>query len=599
MSTRNFKSGTNAEATLPTARSQAGLGAGALLEMKLVGFIEGQFFVARYQRGYRWGRLEVERLLNDIWDSNGEPYSLQPIVVKRRNETQWELVDGQQRLTTLYLILLFMQRERLQNAEPTYSITYETRPDSDTYLRELDPARSQCNIDFHHLYAAYDCIRAWFDAHGARRQYVANKFYGYLFESVRVIWYEAPYDLNSTTLFTRLNVGRIPLTDAELVKALLLSLCRGGAGETDRAHELATQWDSIERDLRQPDIWAFAADRRADDTPTRIDLLLDTLAGGPSGRERPRFHTFDTLRQKIEATSPEAVWNEVMDMHALVLGWFENRDYYHKIGYLIAVGHRFGDIVGLAADRTKSGFEAILDACIRETLDLSPSDVIALSYDTDVGRKKCTQILLLMNVETLRRLEHSTERYSFRLHRERAWSLEHIHAQLAQQLAKAEQWREWLRVHREALVGLPSINQEQREELVDRIDAVCDKLNRESFEDLARDIAAVFTIADDSASASLHSMHSVTNLALLSIGNNAALGNAVFEVKRRLILELDRKGEYIPICTRQVFLKYYTGAEAQQLHFWSIQDRESYLQAMISPEFGVIFPYLKPEDPQS
>ena len=46
---------------------------GALLELKLIGDIGGSFRVARYQRGYRWGELEVERLLDDIWESKGEP----------------------------------------------------------------------------------------------------------------------------------------------------------------------------------------------------------------------------------------------------------------------------------------------------------------------------------------------------------------------------------------------------------------------------------------------------------------------------------------------------------------------------------------------
>lgn len=569
------------------------------LDLKLIGDIAGRFFVARYQRGYRWGRLEVERLLHDIWDSNGAPYSLQPVVVKRRDEAEWELVDGQQRLTTLYLIFLFMQRERLQNAGPTYSITYETRPGSETYLLELDAARSESNIDFFHLYAAYDSIRAWFDAHGARRQYVANKFYGYLFETVRVIWYEASHDQDSTTLFTRLNVGRIPLTDAELVKALLLSRSHGGPGQTDRAHELAAQWDSIERDLRHPDVWAFVTDTSADDSPTRINLLLDTLADGPRGRERPRFHTFDILRKKMEEMSPEVVWNQVVDMHALVLGWFENRDHYHKIGYLVAVGHRFGDFVKLAEGQTKSSFEAMLDTRIRETLNLSPSDVTALSYETDAHKEKCGRLLLLMNVETVRRVEDSTERYSFRLHREEVWSLEHIHAQNAESLTKAEQWKEWLRLHRDALSNLPSVDQARRDELIAKIDTVHDQIDRTSFQDLARDVTAIFTLADASDPASVHSVHSVTNLALLSGGGNSVLGNAVFEVKRRRILELDRKGVYIPVCTRQVFLKYYTDAEAQQVHFWGAQDRDYYLRAMISPERGVIFPYLKPEDRHS
>ena len=94
----------------------------ALLELKLIGDISGSFRVARYQRGYRWGKLEVERLLDDIWQSNGKAYSLQPVVVKRDAATSWELVDGQQRLTTLFLIFMFMQRERLQNSSPPYSI---------------------------------------------------------------------------------------------------------------------------------------------------------------------------------------------------------------------------------------------------------------------------------------------------------------------------------------------------------------------------------------------------------------------------------------------------------------------------------------------
>jgi hypothetical protein len=579
----------------------AGIGSNIItkLDLKLVGDIGGRFFVARYQRGYRWGRLEVQRLLQDIWDSNGTRYNLQPAVVKPRAENEWELVDGQQRLTTLYLIFLFMQREGLQNVGPTYSITYETRPGSEIYLQELDAARSGTNIDFFHLYAAYDSIRTWFDAHGSRRQHVANKFYGYLFDSVRVIWYEASHDLDSTTLFTRLNVGRIPLTDAELVKALLLSRGHGGLRQTDRAQELAAQWDNIERDLRNPDVWAFVANAGADDNPTHINLLLDTLAGGTQGRERPRFYTFDILRRKMEELSPEVVWNQVIDMHALVLGWFENRDHYHKIGYLVAVGHLFADLVELAKDLTKRNFEAMLDAKIRETLNLSPSDVTALSYETDAHKERCARLLLLMNVETVRRVDSSTERYSFRLHREGVWSLEHIHAQNAENLTKAEQWREWLRLHRDALEDLTSVDAEQRKELIAKIDAAYDQIDRTSFQELARDITAIFTLMDLSEPASVHSVHSVhsvTNLALLSAGDNSVLGNSVFEVKRQRILELDRKGAYIPVCTRQVFLKYYTEADAHQVHFWSTQDRNSYLHAMISPERGVVFHYLKPEE---
>ncbi len=571
----------------------------AILELRLVGDIAGSFRVARYQRGYRWGKLEVTRLLNDIWESKGEPYSLQPVVVKRDSETAWELVDGQQRLMTLYLIFVYMQRAGLKNVDPQYSISYDTRTQSKDYLQHLDPALANSNIDFFHLHAAHACIQSWFEQKGPtslKRQEVADDVFRCLCKSVRVIWYEAPKGLDSTTLFTRLNVGRIPLTDAELFKALLLSRARGGVATTDRTHEIAAQWDSIERDLQHPDIWAFVADEVSADSPTRITLLLDTIADWPRGRPRPRFHTFDVLREKMEQSSPETVWNEVVQLHALILSWYENRDHYHKIGYLVAVGQRFSDLVALASGKMKSEFGALLNSRIHDTIDLTPSGITALSYESDTN--KCARLLLLMNVETVRRMKDSTERYSFRIHRSQAWSLEHIHAQHAESLTKVEQWKEWLRLHRDALADLPSIDKARLEGLIHRIDDADDKIDRQLFQELARDVTAEFTLSDASAAATVHSVHSVSNLALLASGHNSALNNAAFEVKRRRIIELDRQGAYIPICTRQVFLKYYTNADAQQIHFWSTQDREAYLNAILSSDGGV-GAYLKPEVPLS
>jgi len=66
------------------------------------------FFIPDYQRGYRWEAQQVNDLLNDLSffykESPGESYSMQPIVVKRKDD-KWEVVDGQQRLTTVLLVL--------------------------------------------------------------------------------------------------------------------------------------------------------------------------------------------------------------------------------------------------------------------------------------------------------------------------------------------------------------------------------------------------------------------------------------------------------------------------------------------------------------
>ena len=558
-----------------------------------VGDIEGDYFVPAYQRGYRWGVQEVEQLLNDIRESHGATYYLQPVVVKQRDDGSWELIDGQQRLTTLYLIFQYLQRKHLPHAGPNYSMTYETREGSKAFLQQLGTdvdleeleAGAASNIDFFHILQAYGCIASWFDGFAHRATHEASRFYSSLFEGVKVLRYEAPSELDSTELFTRLNVGRIPLTDAELVKALLLSRNRLGApGHSDRADEIAAYWDGFERDLRSPEVWAFVTGE-AGSRATHISLLLDTLAGGPQGHESPPFHTFETLREGIQ-DDPDAFWDRVVDLHSLVLGWYDDRDLFHKIGYLIAAGLTFPSLVELSMGKGRSAFEASLDGQIRQRLKLSADDLAEMSY----GDSKTGNVLLLMNVETVRGMTDSFERYSFKAHAAGGWSLEHIHAQNAERLNTAEQWTAWLESHRAALTKLPGLDDGQRTDLLARIDAVlATDVTQQAFSVLERDVIAAFSPTGEHLEGDIHS---IANLALLDHRDNSALSNAVFEVKRQEVIRRDKAGSYIPACTRNVFLKYYTDAGGQQLHFWSEIDRHAYLAAIRE----AVAPYLLPTE---
>ena len=82
--------------------------------------------------------------------------------------------------------------------------------------------------------------------------------------------------------------------------------------------------------------------------------------------------------------------------------------------------------------------------------------------------------------------------------------------------------------------------------------------------------------------------HSLSNMALLSKSQNSALNNSLFDAKRREIIEMDRRGEFIPYCTRNVFLKYYTAPDKIQMAKWSEADRKGYVSAMNN----VLKPYL-------
>ena len=543
--------------------------------------IQGKFFIPGYQRGYRWTADDVTRLLEDVLESQGKPYSLQPIVVKpMERDDEWELIDGQQRLTTLWLILNFMEKGGWKRHGASYSLEYETRIGSQAYLQTLDTTQALENIDYFHLHQANMVIGKWFDAKSMNEQAkerLIDKIYGFLSDSVRVIWYETPNDIDSIPLFTRLNRGRIALTDAELIKAVLLSAV---AKEIPgRETEVAAQWDGIERDLQRDEIWAFVASHESADADaqysTRISLLLDTLACKPVNNP-PRYFTFDQLRGKVEMDCLP-FWETVVALHAQILGWFEEPQRYNKIGFLVAAGVTFSDVLNLAKGKSKQGFDQSLNQAIKTRLKVKHDSWQELEYEKATDYAKLLDLLLLLNVLSTR------DRFPFDRHRQQRWTLEHIHAQNAQALVKAEQWNTWLAEHQRALKVLPAgtagLEQLLRDIEIFLPDLASNLAGKpvgglgERFNALSARVQQALSL-DDAPD------HTIANLALLSHGDNAALGNAVFEVKRQEVLRLDRAGEYIPVCTRNVFLKYYANADAVQPHFWGPLDKTSYLREL-------------------
>ena len=102
----------------------------------------------------------------------------------------------------------------------------------------------------------------------------------------------------------------------------------------------------------------------------------------------------------------------------------------------------------------------------------------------------------------------------------------------------------------------PTSTRSDRASILGRIDEVLStEVTQQSFSALEKELTAVFSPADEPDNGDVDS---IANLALLDHRDNAALSNSVFEVKRRDIIRRDKAGSYIPACTRNVFLKYYT-----------------------------------------
>jgi hypothetical protein len=256
---------------------------------------------------------------------------------------------------------------------------------------------------------------------------------------------------------------------------------------------------------------------------------------------------------------------------------------------LIATGEKMQKLINESKQLTKSDFEASLNNKIVKSLNLTRERILELLYKNNGDKSVIEKVLLLFNVETVRLLKNSTEKYSFDQHKRKAWSLEHIHAQNSEGLNKKEDQQLWLKLHRNSLENLKQIsdNAEIIDAVIQKIDDNFVNITKVTFDLI---FAKVFELLSENNEKSY--MDIISNMALLSVAENAALNNSTFDVKRNKILEMDKKGEYIPICTRRVFLKYYTESQSNQLQFWGENDRNSYLDAMIGDK-GIVTPYLK------
>ena len=366
------------------------------LETKLVGAISGSFIVPSYQRGYRWGKEEVIRLLEDVYQNGTKNYCLQPVVVRRNGEL-FELIDGQQRLTTIYLIYQYMHLSSNGFMKaPKFSLKYQTRKSTEIFLSELNLEMRNENIDVWFLCNAYEVIQNWFEASDDRTVPMTN-INKYFAENVKIIWYEVDDSQDAIALFTRLNVGKISLTSAELVKAMFL--CRDLERGVDRKkqEEISLQWDNIERELQNESLWYFLSNSSKSKYQTRIDLILN-LISGKTENNKEVYYTFFFFDNLGKTDSLDNIWRKIQHTFLILKDWYGDHELYHKIGYLIAsetisLGELFKNSVGKGKDQ----FRQYLNELITKSVEIN-ENYADLSYEKPNDYKKISRLLLLFNV---------------------------------------------------------------------------------------------------------------------------------------------------------------------------------------------------------
>jgi len=577
-----------------------------MVNVKLVNIsylFKKEFLVPSYQRGYRWTTRQVEDLLEDILDFQkkpkkqpGEFYCLQPLVVKKLNQAKekYEVIDGQQRLTTLYLILLSIKQRTLcffrKKQKVGYTIPYETRKGVQKFINSLavnNNVNYEQNIDYYYIYKAWEFINKWID------ERKGNKLNLYtLLKNIRFIWYEIDEseNISGREIFTRINMGKIPLTNAELIKALFFINER----EEDRInHQFskAYEWEYIEKSLQNDDFWYFL-NKDENSTPTRIEFIFELIADKYKSKfeinvnksidKYYAFYIFNKLIRSKEIVR-EDLWDEVKSYFRMFEEWYHHNEYYHLIGYLIHCGEKIENIIEIYTKSTKEAFSNKLKNKIKTYLKYSEDnykkEIKDLKYEKN--RNTIMDILLLCNIILTMKSQYS--KFPFALFVKEKWSLEHIHAQNSDEIVKDKDRKElvksqidWLKreKHEENLLNKITglFEAKNIDELMKKLESN-DPLDENLFKN-SQDIIFKYYSSDK-----FEDIHSIDNLALLSARDNSALSNNIFPVKREKIIQLDSEGKFIPIGTKNVFLKYFS-KESESNIKWTQEDREQYLNKM-------------------
>lgn len=602
------------------------------MPMKAFAELKGYTFHIPYQqRGYKWAPQNVRELLKDLWEfvnSDKKMYCLQPLAVVRSDDKNYVLLDGQQRLTTLFLLYKY-----LNNNEDPY--TFEFKRDNESgvrwkYLQDIespDKEKVDSNIDFFFINRAYCTIKDWFSEiaksgnandiseseEDCTLENVKEKFQTLLNagkdeKSIQLIWYEVENE-KQHEVFRSLNSGKVHLTNTELIKALLLNRVSGlpdGSRE-----EAAIQFEMIERAMQDDHFWYMLRSEPTKRGQTRMDLLFNLVARTSNEDYEKDFRT--SFRWFSDSTTDESLvdkWIKVRHTFLRLKDIYSNIEAYHYIGFLTYEGSQNGDknsykpivkILELHRDTTKRDFINELRKSIRKIMNGFHESIDDFLY-YDSSKKGLRLLFLLHNIETILErynklkankdleLKREFEQFPFELLHKQSWDIEHIASQTNSSFKNIQDRSDWLEsIRTDYKEYFEGDENDADSELGNIKKKLLQYEKTNSAENFMVLYNAVITYHDKKMGESIteEEKNKVGNLVLLDSHTNRSFHNSLFPRKRRIVIIADGlksaedketgiKSLFIPICTRQCFTKSYSKASNTTMNAWLKSDAEAY-----------------------
>lgn len=568
--------------------------------------------IPSYQRGYRWTKKEVLRLIEDVFlydeKKDGSFYCLQPLVVRHieHNEKhEWRVIDGQQRLTTIYLIL-----KAIGYDSECYSLEYERENIlGRMYDGDVNNPESSCEI--WHLSMAKKAIEGWIaqDAEKKKEKLRKEKLRTNILEYCSFIFYVMKEDEQLSEkdqmehdLFNNLNSGKISLTESELIKALFLH----NVGETKAVKEIkqismSEELDIMERTLREDEMWYFLAGDQ-EKPSSCIDYLykvwyLSQQDEIPTDVDYPIFSSLEeSITTDVKMLEK---WEELKKCYHIITGWYHDPLLYNLIGYLEGrkspkylpkdyppfhehlLARFYKHAIGKDGSPlpTHKGF---IEYAKKQCLLSISVNYLEARFDKD--KNEVFNILLLLNVAMLvnnkRRLstqdngkstgkgtETKVSRFPFHVFHTVNWNVEHISPQNPKDKKKL-------------LERLCELKNEYREkDLPKEINKLYDKLNESENNLSALDNDMEYISLVNKFVAEGDDVMRLRNLTLLTEHDNKGIGNKFYFDKRIRLNNYQAQGSFIPAATINVFSKWHTHSP-NGFVFWDEKDQEAYEKAI-------------------
>ncbi len=561
------------------------------------------FHIPAYQRGYKWAagpNGAVTVLLNDLWhafEKQEDEYYLQYITVKplqlSDSSNYLEVIDGQQRLTTLSILLsvLNLQQAGATNTDniACNKLDYAIRAnffDEFIYAQEklaevVDTnwdefiAEDREQLDRQDIYYLYGAVKEC-DSFFVDKSKLLHDFKAYLFKHVKLIVNSVEQHIVSETVFKNLNSNKVPLSEVELIKALFITRVGRDKVKSSDSHfrevmevrlGLSRTWEDIQQWAQSNAITSFYFDDKGSSLHELLKLTALVMGAKQTELVGSQLGSHSLFNFFSQQQSTQNGFEYLISTQERLKDWFDTDEIYHLIGFCRFAKNseykRLSFLKECLELPTKTELTSFLRKKKSELLfgkNAESDDKEALVKNLKYGDddKQIHAVLLALSVFP----KNVIRRFDFDSFKRQDWSLEHIFPQTPE--GKGHVLTNDEKQNIKDILASDGEENEAIELLLKQASRTTDE--QKVYVDAIRKTGTLDNIG---------------NMCLLTGGANSALGCLFFDGKRQKILELIQRGNFVPKHTFDVFAKMIAGLDVD-LKQWSKKDIDAHAQYVAS-----------------